>query len=113
MVSSPFDRVAFNKVERRWDTGAEIGFVDGTGVDWLICVFTIVDEGLFAVANVEFPLACARIWATSGDILSSDKDEKLGVTVDVGFVEAKDTSDIVELLVFTDGSWFDTDEEAF
>jgi hypothetical protein len=80
----------------------------------LICVFTIVDVGLFVVADVTFPFACARIWATSGDSLSSDNDERLGVTVDVGFVEAKDTSVDVELLsLFTDDTWFDADDEVF
>ncbi len=120
VVSIPFGRVIFNKAERRFDVvvrfdiDAKVGFVDDTGVDELICPFTIVDEGLFAVADVKFPFACAKIWATSGDRLSSDNDERLGVTVAVGFVEAKDTLiDVELLLLFTDDTWFDADDELF
>ncbi len=67
VVSIPFDRVAFNNAERRFDVAdrfgrdAKVGFVVGTEGDGLICVFTIVDVGLFVVADVTFPFACARI----------------------------------------------------
>ncbi len=122
-VSLPTVLAAFRKTERKFGGAGRLGvdvrvgfvIVDVTVVmvvDGLINVFVVV-ETLFTVTDVKFPFACARIWATSGDILSSDKDEKLGVTVEVGFVEAKDASGIVELLLFTDDSWFDTDEEAF
>jgi len=66
VVSIPFGRVAFNKAERRFvvvvvvvrfDSDAKVGFVVGIEVDG----FTIVDEGLFVVADVNFPFACARI----------------------------------------------------
>jgi hypothetical protein len=47
--------VAFNKAESKADVAVTFGTVG------LICVFTIVGERLFAVADVKFPFACARI----------------------------------------------------
>jgi hypothetical protein len=67
IVSVPFSRVTLSRAERkfvvveRFGTGTEGGFVCVTMVDGLVCVFTIVDEGLFVVADVKFPFACARI----------------------------------------------------
>jgi hypothetical protein len=74
----------FNKTERRFDIGANVGFIDGTGLIWFIGVFTVVDEGLFTVADVTFSFAWAKIWATSGDNLSSDNDERVDAIVEVG-----------------------------
>lgn len=121
MVSIPFGRVEFNKAERRFGvvvkfcSDAKLGFVIGAEGDGFICVFTIVGGGLFVVADVAFSFASARICATRDDILLSDNDERLGVTVVVvvGFVEAKDTLvDVESVLLFTDGTWFAADLEA-
>ncbi len=100
--------MAFNKAESKADVAVTFGTVG------LICVFTIVGERLFAVADVKFPFACARIWATSGDMtLSNDNDERLDTTVGVGFVDVTDTFVEVELLLslFIGGTCFDTDDE--
>jgi hypothetical protein len=67
IASVPFDRVALSKAEsklvvvERFGIGTKGGFVDVTMVGGLICVFTIAGEGLFVVADVKFPFACARI----------------------------------------------------
>lgn len=107
-VSTPFDRVIFNKTERRFGTGANVEFIDGTGVIWLIAVFTVVDEGLFTVADVAFSFACAKIWATSGDNLSSNNDERLDA-----IVEAGGTLVAVESASLTDDPWFASDDDVF
>jgi hypothetical protein len=66
-VSVPFDRVTLSKAEsklvvvERFGTGTKGGFVDVAMVGGLICVFTIAGGGLFVVAVVKFPFACARI----------------------------------------------------
>jgi hypothetical protein len=118
VVSIPFVRAAFNRADRRFDvvvrfdSDDKVGFIVGIEVDGFVGVFTIVDEGLVVVADVNFPFACARIWATSGDKLSSDNEETLDVTVGVGFVEAKDTLvDAELLLLFTGDIGFDADDE--
>jgi hypothetical protein len=66
-VSIPFGRVALSRAESKDDvvvtfgTDANVGLVGVTKVGGLICVFTIVDAGLFVVADVKFPFACARM----------------------------------------------------
>jgi hypothetical protein len=70
---------------------------------------------VFAAADVKFPLACARIWATSGETSPNENVERLGVTVLVVvvklFVETTGIFVVVVVLVFTDVTLLDTDDE--
>lgn len=102
-----------------------IGFdkVDGAvvkAVDGLINVFgAVVVDRLLAVADVKFPFACASIRATSGDAVSNENDERLGVTVVVCvdielFVETKGifvVAVVIVLLLFTDVILLDIDDD--
>ena len=112
-VSIPVGRTIFNKAERRFGIDGNVGFIDGTGtgVIWLIGGLTFVDVGgLFTTADVAFSFACAKIWATSGDNLSNDNDERLDA---VGFVEGTGTLFGVESTSLTDDPWLDSDDNVF
>lgn len=86
---------------------------------------TVVVVRLFAVADVKFPFAWARICATSGETSPNENDERLGVAVlfvvvvvavvvavVVGlFNDTKGILVVVVLLLFTDVTVLDKDDD--
>ncbi len=128
-VSFPAVRATLSKAEKKCG-GAErlgvdviVGFVRVDVavvivVDGLINVFVaaVIVERLFAAADVKFPFACARIWATSGETSPNENVERLGVTVLVVvvvklFVETTGIFVVVGVLLFTDVTLLDIDDE--
>ncbi len=129
VVSLVAFRAALRKAERKFGGAGRLGIDVTTGfvivdvavvivVDGFNNVFVTVGvERLFAVADVKFPFACARIWATSGETSPNENVERLGgvtvLVVVVGIELFVDTKGIfvVVLLLFTDVTLFDTDDD--